>query len=104
MSYMVSELRAQVSNGELEDAVTATLSDSKANTDIKFSTLQGGLTLKANQSTTYTKTENDTALALKANQSTTYIKTENDTIIHLFHDSISYYEDTLGYDYIIYRN
>ena len=30
MSYMVSDLRAQVSNGDLEDAVTATLSNSKA--------------------------------------------------------------------------
>ena len=36
------------------------------------------LLLKANQSTTYTKTENDVQLLLKANQSTTYTKTESD--------------------------
>ena len=50
MSYMVSDLGAQVSNGELEDAVTATLSDSKAYTDIKFITLQGALATKADLS------------------------------------------------------
>ena len=34
--------------------------------------------LKANQSTTYSKTEVDASLALKANQATTYSKTEVD--------------------------
>ena len=57
MSYMVSDLRAQVSNGDLEDAVTATLSNSKAYTDIKFVTLQGALATKANiESPTFTGT------------------------------------------------
>ena len=36
------------------------------------------LELKADRSTTYTKTEVDNSLALKANQSTTYTKTEVD--------------------------
>jgi hypothetical protein len=45
-----------------------------------------------------------TIVAIGSNPFDYMIKTENDTIIHLFHDSISYYEDTLGYDYIIYRN
>jgi hypothetical protein len=44
---MVSDLRNQVSNSDLEDAVTATLSKSKAYTDIKFVTLQGALATKA---------------------------------------------------------
>ena len=39
--------------------------------------------LKANQLTTYTKTENDASLLLKANQLTTYTKTENDTALNL---------------------
>ena len=40
------------------------------------------LDLKADKSTTYTKTEVDTALNAKANQSTTYTKTEVDTEIN----------------------
>jgi hypothetical protein len=39
------------------------------------------LDAKANQSTTYTKGDVDTALALKANQSTTYTKTDVDSKI-----------------------
>ena len=39
--------------------------------------------LKANQSTTYTKTETDASLILKANQSTTYNKTETDASLLL---------------------
>ena len=40
--------------------------------------VDNNLALKANQSTTYTKTEVDNNLALKANQSTTCTKTEVD--------------------------
>ena len=45
--------------------------------------------LKANQSTTYTKTEVDDQVVLKANQSTTYTKTEVDTLVST---QINYYE------------
>ena len=40
--------------------------------------IQNQLNSKANQATTYTKTEVDNALLLKSNQSTTYTKTEVD--------------------------
>ncbi|MFM7981089.1 MAG: hypothetical protein ACKPKO_17400, partial [Candidatus Fonsibacter sp.] len=39
------------------------------------------LALKANQLTTYTKTEVDTALGLKANQSSTYTKADADGLL-----------------------
>ncbi|MFM7979477.1 MAG: hypothetical protein ACKPKO_09195, partial [Candidatus Fonsibacter sp.] len=46
--------------------------------------VDGQLALKkANQLTTYTTTEVDTALGLKANQSTTYTKTEVDSALGL---------------------
>ena len=45
--------------------------------------IQIQLDSKANQSTTYTKTEVDNKLVLKANQSTTYSKTEVDTSLAL---------------------
>jgi ABC-type polysaccharide/polyol phosphate transport system ATPase subunit len=32
------------------------------------------------------------------------IKNSNDNIVCLFHGAVSYYGDTLGYDYTIYRN
>ena len=32
------------------------------------------------------------------------IKNSNDNIVCLFHEAVSYYGDTLGYDYTIYRN
>lgn len=50
-----------------------------AKSDITYVNTQ--LALKANQSTTYTKTETDTLLTSKANQSTTYTKTEVDTAL-----------------------
>ena len=50
-----------------------------AKSDINYVNTQ--LALKANQSTTYTKTETDTLLTAKANQSTTYTKTEVDTAL-----------------------
>jgi hypothetical protein len=31
------------------------------------------------------------------------IKNENNNIVCLFHEGVSYYGDTLGYDYTIYR-
>ncbi len=43
--------------------------------------LTTGLALKADISTTYTKTETNTLLTAKANQSTTYSKTEVDTLV-----------------------
>ena len=43
----------------------------------------GQLALKANQLTTYTKTEGDTAFGLKAKQSTAYTKTESETALAL---------------------
>ena len=45
--------------------------------------MNGSLSLKANQSTTYTKTEVDDNLLLKANQSTTFTKTEVDSSLSL---------------------
>lgn len=52
--------------------------------DANFSTtITNSLALKANQSTTYTKTEVDTSLATKANQNTTYTKTEVDNSLSL---------------------
>ena len=41
--------------------------------------MDSNLALKANQATTYTKTEVDNNLALKANQATTYTQTEVDS-------------------------
>ena len=46
---------------------------------------------KANQSTTYTKTEVDNNLILKASQSTTYAKTEIDKSLALNADKSSTY-------------
>ncbi|MFM7986940.1 MAG: hypothetical protein ACKPKO_47265, partial [Candidatus Fonsibacter sp.] len=43
---------------------------------------------------TYTKTEVDTALALKANQSTTYTKTQVDYIL-IDYDTLSYLNNAL---------
>ena len=43
----------------------------------------GAIALKADASTTYTKTEVDTSLALKSDATTTYTKTETDTKIDL---------------------
>ncbi len=45
------------------------------------------LNAKANQASTYTKTEDNTLLNAKANQTTTYTKTEVDTIIETLIDS-----------------
>jgi len=50
--------------------------------------------LKANQSTTYTKTEVDDKLVLKANQSTTYTKTEIDNNLLLKADQLTTYTKT----------
>ena len=44
--------------------------------------VDSALLLKANQATTYTKTEVDNSLALKANQTTTYSKTEIDNMVY----------------------
>lgn len=49
---------------------------------------QQALDLKANQSTTYTKTEADQALNLKADKSTTYTKTEVDQSLDLKADLV----------------
>ena len=62
-------------DGLATTASVNTLLSTKA--DISY--VDNGLSLKANQSTTYTKTEVDTSLSAKANQSTTYTKTEVDT-------------------------
>lgn len=43
--------------------------------------LEDEIGLKANQATTYTKTESDNLLAAKANQATTYTKTEVDSLL-----------------------
>lgn len=48
---------------------------------VNSGTVYSVLDLKADKSTTYTKTEVDTALSAKADQSTTYTKTEVDTQI-----------------------
>ena len=49
---------------------------------------------KADKSTTYTKTEVDTALALKADSNSVYTKTETDTALALKADSNSVYTKT----------
>ena len=46
-------------------------------------TVQNQLNLKANQDTTYTKTETDNKLNLKANSSDIYTKTETDNKLNL---------------------
>ena len=50
--------------------------------------------LKANQSTTYTKTQVDNALDLKADQSTTYTKTQVDNALNLKANSTDVYIKT----------
>ena len=59
--------------------------DSKANQTTTYTKTEvdDNLLLKANQATTYTKTEVDNSLSLKANQSTTYTKTEVDSSLSL---------------------
>ena len=52
------------------------------------------LALKADQGTTYSKTEVDTSLALKADQATTYSKTEVDTSLALKADAATTYSKT----------
>lgn len=67
--------------------------DGKANqaTTYTKTEVDNGLALKANQATTYTKTEVDSSLALKANQSTTYTKTEvNDRLLLKANQSTTY--------------
>jgi hypothetical protein len=54
--------------------------------------------LKANQATTYTKTEVDTADALKANQATTYTKTEVDANIAAGGVDLSAYDTSVQVD------
>jgi hypothetical protein len=61
-------------------------SDAQAQLDSKATTT--ALALKADQATTYTKTEVNTSLALKANQSTTYTKTETDTLLSYKADGV----------------
>ena len=53
--------------------------------------VDGQLALKANQLTTYTKTEVDTELGLKADQSITYTKTEVDSALGLKVDQVTTY-------------
>lgn len=60
--------------------VDDTLSDVSEN-PLQNKVTKAALDLKADQSTTYTKTEIDTALSAKANQSTTYTKTEVNNLI-----------------------
>jgi len=45
-----------------------------------------------------------TIIAIGDNLFDYMIKMEDDTNSHLFHEGVSYYGDTLGYDYTIYRN
>ena len=56
--------------------------------------LSDSLALKADKSTTYTKTEVDSALELKADKSTTYTKTEVDTALALKSDKSTTYTKT----------
>ncbi|MFM7981286.1 MAG: hypothetical protein ACKPKO_18420, partial [Candidatus Fonsibacter sp.] len=76
---------------EVDTALTLKANQSTTYTKTEVDT---ALTLKANQSTTYTKTEVDTALALKANQPTTYTKTQVDNIL-LDYDTLSYLNNAL---------
>ena len=55
------------------------------------------LNAKANQSTTYTKTEVDNSLAAKANQSTTYTKAEMDMALGNKQSTLSYTTPSGGY-------
>ncbi len=70
--------------------------DSKANQSTTYTKTEVNdrLLLKANQSTTYTKTEVDDKLMLKANQSTTYTKTEVDNSLLLKADQSTTYTKT----------
>jgi cyclophilin family peptidyl-prolyl cis-trans isomerase len=70
--------------------------DGKANqaTTYTKTEVDSSLALKADQSTTYTKTEVDNGLALKANQATTYTKTEVDNSLALKANQLTTYTKT----------
>ena len=66
--------------------------NSKANQSTTYSKTEvdSNLALKANQATTFSKTEVDNKLVLKANQSTTYTKTEVDNSLALRQNKLSF--------------
>ena len=77
------------------DSSTVSSLTTQVNTNTgDISSLQSG---KADESTTYTKTEVDTALSAKANQSTTYTKTEVDTALGAKADSSDVYTKAQTY-------
>ena len=87
ITFTKSEVDNRIAN--LVDSAPATLNTLKEvatalNNDKNLSTSNTNLIgTKANQSTTYTKTEVEQNLILKANQSTTYAKTEVDNNLAL---------------------
>ena len=69
----------------LSDFVTQAQLDLKADQATTYTKTENNTLLdaKANQATTYTKTEVDTSLATKANQATTYTITQSNTLLDL---------------------
>lgn len=81
-SAATSAIASEISRAQgAENAITSALSAEVVARQSAITAVEQTLSGKADQATTYTKTEVDTALAAKANTATTYTKSEVDTAL-----------------------
>ncbi|MFM7980772.1 MAG: hypothetical protein ACKPKO_15775 [Candidatus Fonsibacter sp.] len=88
-----SDFQNELANAVVDDANVDTNIQNQIALKASITYVHGQLLLQANQRTTYTKTEVDTALYVKAHQSTTYAYTETDTALGIIANQLTTYTE-----------